>query len=40
LDTNKPKLSYNGEKKIGGGEAYEIGYHSKKKDDLTITSTR
>jgi len=36
LDTNKPKLSYNGEKKIGGGEAYEIGYHSKKKDDLTI----
>jgi hypothetical protein len=36
LDTNKPKLSYNGEKKIGGGEAYEIGYHSRRKDDLTI----
>jgi len=36
LDTNKPKLSYNGLKKINGGEAYEIGYHSKKKDDLTI----
>jgi len=36
LDANKPKLSYNGQKKINGGEAYEIGYHSKKKDDLTI----
>jgi hypothetical protein len=36
LDANKPKLTYNGEKKINGGEAYEIGYHSRKKDDLTI----
>jgi hypothetical protein len=36
LDGNEPKLSYNGLKKIKGGEAYEIGYHSKKKDDLTI----
>ncbi len=36
LDANQPKLSYNGEKKIDGGEAYEIGYHSKRKDDLTI----
>ena len=36
LEANKPKLSYDGLKKINGGEAYEIGYHSKKKDDLTI----
>jgi hypothetical protein len=36
LDVNQPKLSYNGLKKIDGAEAYEIGYHSKKKDDLTI----
>jgi hypothetical protein len=36
LDANKPKLSYNGLKKINGGEAYEIGYRSKKKDDLTF----
>jgi len=36
LDGNKPKLSYNGLKKINSGEAYEIGYHSKKKDDLTV----
>ncbi len=36
LDVNKPKLSYNGLKKINGGEAYEIGYHSRKKDDLTV----
>jgi hypothetical protein len=38
LDANKPKLSDNGERKIGGGVVYEIGYHSKKKDDLTIHS--
>ena len=36
LDSNKPKLSYNGLKKIDGREVYEIGYHSRKKDDLTI----
>jgi hypothetical protein len=36
LEANKPKLSYNGLKKINGEEAYEIGYHSKKKDDLTV----
>jgi hypothetical protein len=36
LDANKPMLSYNGLKKINGGEAYEIGYHSKRKDDLTV----
>jgi hypothetical protein len=36
LDANKPKLNYNGLKRIDGGEAYEIAYHSKKKDDLTI----
>jgi hypothetical protein len=28
--------SYNGLKKVNGGEAYEIGYHSKRKDDLTV----
>jgi len=36
LDGNKPKRSYNGLKRINSGEAYEIGYHSKKKDDLTV----
>jgi hypothetical protein len=36
LDANKPKLSFNGLKKINGMEAYEIGYHSRRKDDLTI----
>ncbi len=36
LDANHPKLSYNGLKKVDGSEAYEIGYHSKKNDDLTI----
>jgi hypothetical protein len=36
LDANKPKLNYNGLKRIDGGEAYEIAYHSKKKDDLTV----
>lgn len=36
LDANRPKLSYNGEKKIDGREAYEIGYHSRRKDDLAI----
>ena len=36
LDANHPKLTYNGEKKIDGVEAYEIGYHSRRKDDLVI----
>jgi hypothetical protein len=36
LDANKPKLSYNGLKKINGAEVYEISYHSRKKDDLTV----
>jgi len=36
LEANKPKLSYDRLKKINGGEAYEIGYHSKRKDDVTV----
>jgi hypothetical protein len=33
---NKAKLNYDGEKKIDGREAYQLTYHSKKRDELTI----
>jgi hypothetical protein len=36
LDENKAKLHYDGEKKVDGQEAYQVSYHSKKRDDLTI----
>jgi hypothetical protein len=36
LGENKPKLSYDGEKKADGQSAYQLTYHSKKRDDLTI----
>lgn len=36
LSENKAKLSFDGEKKIDGREAYQLTYHSKKRDDLTI----
>ena len=33
---NKAKLNYDGKKKIDGREAYQLTYHSKKRDELTI----
>jgi len=36
LDENKPQLSFDGEKKVDGRPAYQLTYHSRKKDDLTV----
>jgi hypothetical protein len=36
LAENKAKLNYDGKKKIDGREAYQLTYHSKKRDELTI----
>ncbi len=36
LDENKAKLNFDGEKKIDGRSAYQLTYHSKKRDELTI----
>ena len=36
LAENKAKLSFDGEKKADGRPAYQLSYHSKKRDDLTI----
>jgi hypothetical protein len=36
LDENKPRLTFDGEKKVDGRAAYQLTYHSKKKDDLTV----
>lgn len=36
LAENKPRLNFDGEKKIDGRSAYQLSYHSKKRDDLTI----
>jgi hypothetical protein len=36
LEENKPKLSFDGEKKVDGRAAYQLTYHSRKKDDLTV----
>ena len=36
LAENKAKLNYDGEKKVDGRPAYQLTYHSKKRDDLTI----
>jgi hypothetical protein len=36
LSENKAKLSFDGEKKVDGREAYQLSYHSKKRDELTI----
>jgi hypothetical protein len=35
-DKNKLQLAYDGEKKADGRPAYQLTYHSKEKDDLTI----
>lgn len=36
LNENKAKLNFDGEKKIDGRSAYQLSYHSKKRDDLTV----
>ncbi len=36
LAENKAKLNFDGEKKADGRPAYQLTYHSKKRDDLTI----
>ena len=36
LAENKAKLNFDGEKKVDGRPAYQLTYHSKKRDDLTI----
>jgi len=36
LSENKPKLNFDGEKKVDGRSAYQLTYHSKKRDELTI----
>ena len=36
LQENKAKLSFDGEKKADGRPAYQLTYHSRKRDDLTI----
>ena len=36
LPENKAKLTFDGEKKADGRPAYQLSYHSKKRDDLTI----
>jgi hypothetical protein len=36
LGENKSKLTYDGEKKADGQPAYQLTYHSRKSDDLTI----
>ena len=36
LTENKAKLSFDGEKKIDGRSAYQLTYHSKKRDELTV----
>ncbi|MGH9498044.1 MAG: hypothetical protein ACRD3L_02785 [Terriglobales bacterium] len=36
LHENKAKVSFDGEKKADGRPAYQLSYHSKKRDDMTI----
>ncbi len=36
LAENKARLSFDGEKKVDGRPAYQLSYHSKKRDDLTV----
>jgi hypothetical protein len=36
LAENKPKLNFDGEKKVDGRSAYQLTYHSKKRDELTV----
>ncbi len=36
LGENKAKLSFDGQRKVDGRTAYQLTYHSRKRDDLTI----
>ncbi len=36
LSDNKAKINFDGEKKFDGRSAYQLDYHSKKRDELTI----
>jgi hypothetical protein len=36
LGDNKAKLNFDGQKKVDGRTAYQLTYHSKKRDDLTV----
>ncbi len=36
LAENKAKLNFDGEKKVDGRSAYQLTYHSKKRDELTV----
>jgi hypothetical protein len=36
VDENKPRLSFDGERKLDGRPVYQLTYHSRKKDDLTV----
>jgi len=36
LTENKGRLSFDGEKKVDGRPAYQLSYHSQKRDDLTV----
>jgi hypothetical protein len=36
LDQNKANLSFDGQRKVDGRTAYQLTYHSRKRDDLTI----
>jgi hypothetical protein len=36
LDENNAKINFDGEKKADGRSAYQLTYHSKKRDDLTV----
>jgi hypothetical protein len=36
LDENKPKLIFDGDKKVDGRPVYQLSYRSRKRDDLTV----
>jgi hypothetical protein len=36
LDENKARLNFDGEKKVDGRPVYQLSYHSRKNDDLTV----
>jgi hypothetical protein len=36
LDENKARLNFDGEKRVDGRSTYQLSYHSRKNDDLTV----
>lgn len=36
LDDNKARLNFDGEKKVDGRSAYQLTYHARKNDDMTV----